>query len=64
MERETFNLDETAEAVGVSRRHLATLIKRGDGPPIVRLGRRIVVRRTALASWLAARESRTNFVTG
>ena len=58
------SLNETAQEVRISRRHLATLIKRGDGPPTVRLGKRVLVRRNALDRWLQAREMGANFVTG
>jgi len=51
-------LEEVAEILAVSRRHLAFLMARGDGPPVVRLGGRVLVRPESLAAWLDERESR------
>jgi excisionase family DNA binding protein len=51
------SLDELAAAVGVSRRHLCTLISRGEGPAVVKLGRRRLVRREAADAWLRSREA-------
>jgi len=45
-----------AEAVGISIRHMRRLIANGDGPPVVRLGDRTIIRRQALAEWLKSRE--------
>jgi excisionase family DNA binding protein len=47
---------ETAEWLRISVRHLAKLFAEGKGPPVIRLGRRIVVRRAALDQWLARAE--------
>jgi excisionase family DNA binding protein len=41
-----------AELVGISPRHLRRLIANQEGPPLVRLGTRTVIRRQALADWL------------
>jgi excisionase family DNA binding protein len=45
-----------AEEVGISPRHLRRLIAKQEGPPLVRLGNRTVIRRQALAEWLKSRE--------
>jgi excisionase family DNA binding protein len=45
-----------AELVGISPRHLRRLITNQEGPPLVRLGIRTVIRRQALADWLKSRE--------
>jgi excisionase family DNA binding protein len=45
-----------AELVGISPRHLRRLIANQEGPPLVRLGTRTVIRRQALADWLKSRE--------
>jgi excisionase family DNA binding protein len=49
-------LTETADILRISRRHLAKLSAEGIGPPTIRLGRRALVRRTALDQWLADAE--------
>jgi excisionase family DNA binding protein len=52
-------LTETADILRISRRHLAKLFAEGKGPPRIKLGRRTLVRRSALDTWLAdAEESR------
>lgn len=57
MTRETLalSLKETAEALSLSRRTLARLVASGALPSL-RIGRRRLVRRDALAAWLEARE--------
>lgn len=54
----TLSLAECAEMVGVSTRLLYKLIERGEGPPLIRLGRRIIIRRESAEQWLSAREDR------
>jgi len=49
-------LAETADHLRISRRHLAKLFAEGKGPPTIRLGRRALVRRSALEQWLADAE--------
>ncbi len=50
-------LPEVAAALRVSRRHLQSLLAKGEGPPVIRLGRRRIIRREALDRWLAKREA-------
>jgi excisionase family DNA binding protein len=58
---DALTMEEAAEALRVSRRHLHKLMTDGDGPPVVRLGRRKIIRREALQQWLMSREHiRTN----
>ncbi len=57
MSVETLTIPEAAAALRVSRRHLQNLFRRGDGPPVIRLGRRRIIRREALDRWLAGREA-------
>jgi excisionase family DNA binding protein len=52
----TYTVNEAAQIVGVSRAFAYELAARGDLPTI-RLGRRVVIRRTSLEQWLADRES-------
>lgn len=52
-------LDENAAAAAL---HVCTKTLRrwralGDGPPMTRLGRKVLFRRTAIAEWLAAKEA-------
>lgn len=49
-------LAEAADALRISRRHLAKLFAEGKGPPKIKLGRRALVRRIALDQWLADAE--------
>ncbi len=49
-------IDEAAETIRVSRRHLYNIMAQGDGPPIIQLGRRKIIRREALREWLLSRE--------
>jgi excisionase family DNA binding protein len=53
---EALTIDEAASVIRVSRRHLHKLMADGDGPPVVQLGRRKIIRRQALREWLEARE--------
>jgi excisionase family DNA binding protein len=39
----------------ISRSFLNKLIKAGQGPPVVKLGRRVLVRETDLAAWIRDR---------
>ncbi len=55
-EPQALTLAEAADVLRVSPRHLQNLFRKGDGPPVIRLGRRRVIRRDALNHWLAERE--------
>ncbi len=49
--------DAAAKYLGVSVSVLAKMRMRGDGPPFVKLGRRIVIYRLAdLAAWMDQRQ--------
>ena len=50
------NLNEAADFLRISRRTLHSLIADGDGPPTLTIGRRRLVRRSALEAWLSDRE--------
>jgi excisionase family DNA binding protein len=50
------SMNTAAEILGISRRHLAFMLARGDGPPVVRLGSRVLIRPDSLAAWLDQRE--------
>lgn len=52
------SMNDAADILAISRRHLAFLMARGDGPPIVRLGGRVLIRPESLAAWLDERENR------
>jgi hypothetical protein len=49
-------LKETAEALKVCARTLDRWRKLNDGPPITKLGRRILYRRASVQKWLATQE--------
>jgi excisionase family DNA binding protein len=53
---EAVTIAEAADLIRVSRRHLQKLMASGDGPPVVQLGRRKIIRLDALRHWLVARE--------
>lgn len=55
-EKLTWTFEEAAAVLGVTGRHLRNMQKDGKGPPTVRLGRRVMVSRRALADWLKALE--------
>jgi predicted site-specific integrase-resolvase len=48
--------DEAAAELKVRRRTLDRWRQLGDGPPITKLGRRVLYRRKSLEAWLRARE--------
>jgi excisionase family DNA binding protein len=48
--------EEAAREARISQRHLRRLIANQEGPAVVRLGSRIIIRREALAEWLKSRE--------
>jgi excisionase family DNA binding protein len=54
---EGLTISAAAAIIGVSKRHLEKLIARGEGPPVVRLGRRAIIRRGTVSRWLAEREA-------
>jgi excisionase family DNA binding protein len=48
---------EAAGAARISQGHLQALLQRSEGPAIIRLGRRVIIRREALQAWLISREA-------
>jgi excisionase family DNA binding protein len=51
---EHFTLRELALWLRVSERHIQRLLAAGEGPPSVRIGRRIIFSRAAVRRWLEA----------
>jgi excisionase family DNA binding protein len=49
---------QLAEELGRSTRTLLRWVRQGDGPPMVRIGGRILFRREAVARWLRLHEQR------
>mgnify|MGYP002785507725 FL=1 len=49
-------LDAIADRLRVSKRHLAKIMAEGKGPPVVRIGRRVLVRPPAFRAWLIEQE--------
>ena len=43
---------EAAELTGIERWRFYELLKRGDGPPFMRVGRTIRISETALVEWI------------
>ena len=56
-DRAAYSVEETARLIGIGRATLWQLIREGQGPATLRIGRRRLVRRVALEEWLARRES-------
>jgi len=50
--RLTYSVAETASLLSVSRAWLYQLWSKGDGPPRVKIGSRILIPADALACWL------------
>jgi hypothetical protein len=48
--------DEVAAELNVCKRTLDRWRRLDDGPPVTKLGRRILYRRTSVQNWLAAQE--------
>ena len=55
--RTTVTLSEFADMLGVSKRLVYKLIDRNEAPPLIRIGRRVLIRREAAERWLTERES-------
>jgi len=51
--RTTISLSEFADMLGVYK-----LIAQHDAPPLIRIGRRVLIRREAAERWLTEREGR------
>jgi hypothetical protein len=51
-----FTQEEAATELKVTERTLDRWQRLREGPPITRLGRRILYRRSSLQAWLSARE--------
>lgn len=52
MSFELLTKDEAASRVRISRRFLDKCIKAGDGPEVLHIGRRALVRSDAFQAWL------------
>jgi excisionase family DNA binding protein len=50
--------DELAKELKVSWRTIIRWCERGDGPPVVKVGRRPMFKRSSVAAWLDKREGR------
>jgi excisionase family DNA binding protein len=55
MDDQHLTLPELARWLRVSERHVQRLLETGDGPPSIRLGRRIIFNRLAVQQWLETR---------
>jgi len=52
MNLEVLTKDEAAARVRITRRFLNKRIKAGEGPDVLHIGRRVLVRSDALQAWL------------
>ena len=59
MDKLTLNVPDAAKVLGISERKLRDLIARGEFPPAVRIGGRVLVSTRALAEWI---DSQTKIV--
>jgi excisionase family DNA binding protein len=57
IESDGLTIAAAAAIIGISKRHLEKLIARGEGPAVIKLGRRSIIRRKTVSRWLAAREA-------
>ena len=55
----TISLKDAAERIGLAVPKLRRLIKRGEGPPFITLGRDITFRETSIDAWLASCEQQS-----
>ena len=56
---EAFSIRDVADRLNVSTRHIQRLIARGELPSL-RVGRRRLIRRESLRTWLTGREKTPN----
>jgi hypothetical protein len=56
-----FTVKEFCQQVRISKRHYSNLQSRGEGPKVIRLGRRVLIARETAKSWLLSREARVQF---
>jgi hypothetical protein len=54
-----FTQEEAAAELKVTERTLDRWRRLGEGPPITKLGRRTIYRRSSLKAWIRAREQST-----
>jgi hypothetical protein len=52
-ERLVYTFDEFCRAHAMSRAHLYNLLKRGEGPEIMRAGKKVLITAEAAAAWRA-----------
>jgi hypothetical protein len=53
-----FTVEEFCQQVRISKRHYSNLQSRGEGPKVIRLGRRVLIAQETAKSWLLSREAR------
>jgi len=56
MERLAYSVPEFCRRVSISPRLFYVLQERGEGVPVTRIGRRVVIRHEAAEAWLQQRE--------
>lgn len=54
------SVQEFCQSIGISSRTFYNLAERGEAPPTVNIGRRVVIRVQAAEKWLADREAAGN----
>lgn len=55
--RLAYSVDEFCKATGIGRRTFYALQAKGEGPAVVKIGRRTLIRREAAERWLADLEA-------
>ncbi len=50
------SVKEFCQSVGISHRTFWNLVNRGEAPPLVRVGRRVLIRTDTADAWLKERE--------
>ena len=53
----TITEKDAAAEIGISRSHLVNLRKRGEGPPYIKAGSRVLYRPESIDNWLMSSET-------
>jgi excisionase family DNA binding protein len=54
--QELLTVEEAVSEIGIGRTTMFKLLKKGEGPPVIKFGALTRIRREALNSWLIGRE--------
>jgi predicted DNA-binding transcriptional regulator AlpA len=60
LDRDTYTVDQFCASHHIGRTHLYELLKRGQAPRLMKVGRRTLISREAAAEWRRAMEAPAN----